>query len=208
MTFPALPRLIIADGNALVVKALSAEFERSGRFDTVLTAARGADVIEQLADGRADGALVGWRLADMNAGDVLQALRQGRLPIKVTVLGGDQNHTLLNKCIQLGVMGFCWDSDDPQTLIDTVLAVHANRLSLPYVDVSKVSRTPMESLTPRERDLLKALSDGWSNIQIAARFGISENTVKYHLKNMYDKLGVKNRALAITLFHTERRDGE
>jgi DNA-binding NarL/FixJ family response regulator len=47
------------------------------------------------------------------------------------------------------------------------------------------------------------LANGWTNPQIAAGTGISENTVKYHLKNLYDKLAVRNRAAAVTLFFTE-----
>jgi DNA-binding NarL/FixJ family response regulator len=206
MTSPAPPRLIIADINQLLVKALRDVFEKSGRFASVEASVQGTAVIEALSGDHADAALVGWRLADMTAGDIVQSLRHGRAPPRITVLGSDQNHALLHRCIQLGVMGFCWHGDEPETLVDTVLSVCANRLSLPYVDMSKLGRSPFETLTARERDLLKALSDGWSNIQIAARFGISENTVKYHLKNMYDKLGVKNRAMAITVFHTDGRD--
>jgi DNA-binding NarL/FixJ family response regulator len=44
------------------------------------------------------------------------------------------------------------------------------------------------------------LADGWTNLQIATRTGISENTVKYHLKNLYDKLAVRNRAAAVALY--------
>ncbi len=55
-------------------------------------------------------------------------------------------------------------------------------------------------LTSRERELLAALANGWSNLQIASRIGISRNTVKYHLKNLYDKLGVNNRAMAVALY--------
>ena len=59
---------------------------------------------------------------------------------------------------------------------------------------------PLDLLTKRQRELLGALAQGWTNLQIGARFGISGNTVKYHLKNLYDKLGVKNRAMAVALY--------
>jgi DNA-binding NarL/FixJ family response regulator len=49
-------------------------------------------------------------------------------------------------------------------------------------------------------ELLAVLAKGWTNIQIATRMGISENTVKYHLKNLYDKIGVHNRAAAVAMF--------
>jgi len=50
------------------------------------------------------------------------------------------------------------------------------------------------------------LANGWTNLQIAARTGISSNTVKYHLKNLYDKLGVSNRAMAVALYVARERD--
>ena len=50
------------------------------------------------------------------------------------------------------------------------------------------------------------LARGWTNQQIANRTGISENTVKYHLKNLYDKLGVRNRAMAVAVYSREAAD--
>lgn len=200
----AKPRLIIADVNPLVVGALGELFDRDGRFWVAETGTSGAGVLAALTEKRGDVAVVGWRLADMTAADILQALRMSHAHTRLAVLSSEHNPSILRRCIQLGVMGFCWQSDDPSILVETAFAVHKNRISLPFIDMGRLGDSPIESLTPRERDLLKALSDGWSNVQIAARYGISENTVKYHLKNVYDKLGVKNRAMAITMYHTDR----
>jgi DNA-binding CsgD family transcriptional regulator len=59
------------------------------------------------------------------------------------------------------------------------------------------SDTPIEDLTPREVDVLRLLADGLSNREMAARLGISENTVKFHVASLYSKLGVQNRAEAV-----------
>ena len=60
----------------------------------------------------------------------------------------------------------------------------------------------------RERELLSARAGGWTNQQIASRYGISPNTVKFHLKNLYEKLDVSNRASAVALyFESERPQG-
>ena len=64
----------------------------------------------------------------------------------------------------------------------------------------------IHKLTRREREVLNALAQGWSNTRISARLGISENTVKYHLKLIYDKLGVPNRATAVAQF-MQRAEG-
>jgi len=205
MELQEAPRLAVADANPLVVAALRDVFEREGRFKVVRLCTTGAALFSALAQTRCDVAVAGWRLSDMTAADLLTKLKSARIAGKVTVLSGELDPTILRRCVKLGAMGFCWQSDDPALLVDTVTAVHHDRMSLPYLDVSRIDDTPLSRLTRREVDLLKALSDGWSNQQIAARFGISNNTVKYHLKNVYDKLGVKNRAMAITLFVTENR---
>ena len=57
-----------------------------------------------------------------------------------------------------------------------------------------------KQLSGRELEVLQALARGWSNMQISARLGISQNTVKYHLKLIYEKLGVPNRATAVARF--------
>ena len=71
---------------------------------------------------------------------------------------------------------------------------------MPYIDLQTLTSDPLGELTARERELLVALANGWTNLQIASRIGISRNTVKYHLKNLYDKLGVSNRAMAVALY--------
>ncbi len=79
-------------------------------------------------------------------------------------------------------------------------------MSLPYIDIELLNYDPLAVLTARERELLAALANGWTNLQIASRTGITRNTVKYHLKNLYDKLGVSNRAMAVALFLSAPKD--
>jgi two-component system nitrate/nitrite response regulator NarP len=91
-------------------------------------------------------------------------------------------------------------------LLDAVASVARGRMSLPYVDLQTLTKDPLGELTARERELLVALANGWTNLQIASRIGISRNTVKYHLKNLYDKLGVSNRAMAVALYMSATTD--
>ena len=107
--------------------------------------------------------------------------------------------------MRLGAQGYCFQFDDPSIIFETILAVAHGRICIPYIDINKVNDTPLALLTVRERELLAVLSDGWTNLQIATRTGISENTVKYHLKNLYDKLDVRNRAMAVALYSREKR---
>ena len=77
----------------------------------------------------------------------------------------------------------------------------------PFVDVRDLNRDPVESLTGRERALLAALARGLNNKALAAEFSISVNTVKFHLRNLYDKLSVTSRAQAIAFYYAANIKG-
>ena len=85
-------------------------------------------------------------------------------------------------------------------MLDTIIAVAAGRMVFPFIDVSSLASDPLAGLTPRERELLAALAGGLTNQQMATQLDISLNTVKFHLKNLYDKLGVGNRAQAVAFY--------
>ena len=119
---------------------------------------------------------------------------------------GEPGREVLRQSVQLGAWGFISKSDEPEVLIETVATVARGRMSLPYIDLKALTTDPLAELTARERELLVALANGWTNLQIASRIGISRNTVKYHLKNLYDKLGVNNRAMAVALYVSTTMD--
>jgi two-component system nitrate/nitrite response regulator NarP len=73
-------------------------------------------------------------------------------------------------------------------------------MAFPFVDVRLLELNPLAGLTDREREILLALSRGLTNQQLADSFEISLNTVKFHLKNLYGKLSVDNRAQAIARY--------
>jgi DNA-binding NarL/FixJ family response regulator len=200
-------RLLIVERNPLVVAALKDMIEQDHRFELTSVAEGGEALLAMLESDQAvfDVAIVGWRLSDMNAGDMLEEVQRRNLQTRLVIFSNDHNVAILRKCVQLGAQGFCYQFDNPNVLFDTVQAVANGRICIPYIDVSKIGETSLSRLTPRELELLSVLADGWTNLQIATRTGISENTVKYHLKNLYDKIGVHNRAMAVAHFIGERR---
>ncbi|GMG82048.1 hypothetical protein LNKW23_12610 [Paralimibaculum aggregatum] len=107
---------------------------------------------------------------------------------------------LVRDAMQAGAWGCFAEDDAPEVVLATLRAVSAGRVSFPFVDFSSLRDDPFERLTRREREVLAALSRGWTNAQISARLGISENTVKYHLKIVYDKLEVSTRSMAVAKY--------
>ncbi|MEJ6782952.1 response regulator transcription factor [Aminobacter sp. Piv2-1] len=202
-------KVLIAERNPLVISALRDLLDRDERFAFAEGVQSGEAFVQAVADGELafDVTIVGWKLSDMDAADVLAELQRRQLAARIVIFSNDHDIGILKQCVRLGAQGYCYQFDDPCILFDTLLAVANGRICIPYVDVAKINETPLSRLTVRELELLAVLADGWTNLQIATRTGISENTVKYHLKNLYDKLGVRNRAMAVALYASEKKRG-
>ncbi|MEQ1576024.1 MAG: response regulator transcription factor [Hyphomicrobium sp.] len=192
--------IAIADKNPVVRSGLSELLRQDGRFQVAPAVSSGAAFIELVSQIKVDVGLLGWSLPDMTGGEVLSQLKRRQAPVRVIIYTGERASDVLHQAIKGGARGFISKSDEPAVLMETLSSVARGRVCFPYVDIVNLGRDPLDVLTVRERELLAALANGWSNLQIAARTGISENTVKYHLKNLYDKLGVKNRAMAVAMF--------
>jgi two-component system nitrate/nitrite response regulator NarP len=198
-------KIAIADKNPVIRTGLVDIIGRDGRFEVVATMPTGAALLKFVQENKVDIAVIGWALPDMTGGDVLAELKKRQSQVRTIVYTGEPGSDVLRRTIKAGAWGFISKSDEPPVLLETISSVARGRVCFPYVDIAALSKDPLEVLTVRERELLGALADGWSNLQIAARIGISRNTVKYHLKNLYDKLDVNNRAMAVALYMSRQR---
>jgi two-component system, NarL family, nitrate/nitrite response regulator NarP len=198
-------RVLIAERNPLVLAALRGLFKEQGDFSITGTVRTSGEVVHAVRRQDFDCLLLGWQLADADAPEILSILSRLEMSPRI-VLFADQNlPVIIKETIRFGVHGLCYQFEDPEILFATLAAVIKGRICIPYTELSKVTAPAIARLTARESELLGMLADGWSNTQIATRTGISENTVKYHLKNLYDKLEVRNRAMAVALFTHEKR---
>lgn len=195
-------RVYLAEPNPLVVSALSALFENDARFELARVVETGAGVLDCTGDDF-DLLVLAWQLNDMCASEILRTMRAQRSDLPVTIFSSTRDLDAVRQAVRLGARGYCYQFDDPSILFDTLHAVANGRICVPFIDVTGINETPLSQLTVRERELLAVLARGWTNQQIANRTGISENTVKYHLKNLYEKLGVKNRAMAVAVHAKE-----
>ena len=200
--------IAIVDKNPVVRTGLVDIIARDGRFTVVAAVSTGAAFLGLLEAHKIEIVILGWALPDMTGGDVLAELKKRRADVRTIVYTGEPGVDVLRRTIKAGAWGFMSKSDEPEVLVETISSVSHGRVSFPYVDIEAAAKDPLDVLTVRERELLAALADGWSNLQIAARIGISRNTVKYHLKNLYDKLNVNNRAMAVALFMAQQSQRE
>jgi two-component system nitrate/nitrite response regulator NarP len=198
--------LVIAEKNPLLQSSLSRLFAEDDRFCVVAMAADGERFLAAVERLAFDVGIIGWEMPYLDGRGVLQALRGRDQAPRIIVYTGSPNPDVPRQAMALGAAGFCSKNEPPTHLLETILAVAAGRMVFPFIDVGRLAADPFAGLTPREREMLAALAGGLTNQQMAGQLAISLNTVKFHLKNLYDKLGVNNRAQAVA-YYLKGREG-
>jgi len=195
--------VVVADKSSLVRAGLQGLLNEDERFDLVGIAENGEQFLSLVDQRPFQVGIVGWVMPGIGGRGVLDSLRDRPNAPRVVIYTGDPSSDIPRQVMRLGGAGFCSKSEPPAQLLDSVARVAMGQMIFPFVDVRGLHSCPLSSLTPRERELLAALSEGNSNAQLAARFEISVQTVKFHLKNVYEKLGIGNRAQAVALYVSE-----
>lgn len=190
----------IADKSPLMRAALKQIFSEDERFEIVGTSNCSDDFLKMVDDIHMDVAVVGWVIPPGDARFILDHLQPRKDSPKVVVYTGLESDTVPVHVMAHGGAAFISKNEEPEFLLDTVAQVANGRMVFPYLDVSLINANPLTTLTKRELEILSSLAAGRTNKQIAAEKLVSTNTVKYHIRNLFEKLGVSNRGQAIALY--------
>jgi two-component system nitrate/nitrite response regulator NarP len=197
--------ILLADSNPLVLSALSEIVSRDPRFSLVATSATAEGFLGTAMRVPADIGVIDWTLPALGAAKLIDVLRdQARAPR--IVIYAENDPSLARQAMSAGAAGFAPRSTPPEDLLDLCVEVAAGKMVFPFVDVRELQSDPIRQLSQKEREVLEALSKGLTNKELARQLGISMNTVKFHLSNLYDKLEVRNRAQAIAFYYAARLD--
>jgi len=192
--------LILADPNPLMLQALSEVFDRDRRFSLLATAKTAEGFLEACQRAPVPLGIIDWTLPQLGAERLLAILRERPNPPRIVVYAPSSDPDIPRRAMAAGAAGFCTREAPPEQLLEIVTGVAAGRMVFPFLDIRGLKRDHREELTGREKAMLAALARGRSNIELAGELGISINTVKFHLRNLYEKLGLRNRSQAIA-FH-------
>ncbi len=201
--------VFVADKSPLVRMAMKTLLGADPRFNLLGTAEDGELFMRALDSLTFRVGIIGWVMPYMDGAGVLERLRDRPEPKPaMLVYTGDPDPGIPRRVMELGGAGYCCKSERPDRLLSAIDTVARGHMTFPYTDITRLENrpaSPLDSLTARERELLACLAEGQSNAHIAARFGISLHTVKFHLKNVFGKLGVSNRAGAVAAFMAASR---
>ena len=194
--------LALGDSNPLMLSALSEFFDRDPRFSLVATASSAEGFLEVVLRVPVAVGVVDWTLPMLGGERLIEVLRAQVTAPRVVVYSHGDGPDIARRAMAAGAAGFCSRSEPPERLLDTIADVAQGRMVFPFLDVRDLRRDPMSSLTRRERILLTSLSQGRTNKELATDLGISVNTVKFHLRNLFEKLEINNRAQAIAFYYS------
>jgi two-component system nitrate/nitrite response regulator NarP len=195
--------LMLADANPLMLTAMSEIFEKDRRFSLVATAATAEGFLGMVMRMPVQVGVIDWNLPALGGARLIDVLRAQANAPRLVVYAEDTGD-IPRKAMAAGAAGFVSRSESVERLLETCAAVAKGQMVFPFLDIRSLKQDPIESLSPRERTLLEALSKGLTNRELSKELAISENTVKFHLSNLFEKLDVKNRAQAIAFFYANR----
>ena len=200
--------LSLADSNPLVLSAMSEIFGRDPRFSLEATAATAEGFLGAVMRVPVKVGVIDWTLPALGGQKLIEVLRDQPNAPRIVIYGDDSRGDLPRLAMLAGAAGFVGRSNPAEKLLDTCVAVAAGQMVFPFLDVRDLAADPIQQLTRRERALLESLSQGLTNKDLAREFGISANTIKFHLSNLYEKLGVESRARAIAFYYSSRLPSE
>jgi two-component system nitrate/nitrite response regulator NarP len=192
--------IAIGHGNPLVLSAMSEAFERDPRFSLVATSVTAEGLLGAVARVRVDVGVIDWHLPTVGGAKIIELLRSLPDAPRVVVYG-DEEAGAPRLAMAAGAAGFTSRLGPVEGLLQTCTEVAVGKMVFPFIDVRALQDDPIRSLSKRERAILDALATGLTNRELANELGISMNTVKFHLSNLYDKLSVRNRAQAIAFYY-------
>ncbi len=197
----------LANSNPLVLSAMAEIFDRDPRFSLVTTTATAEGFLGAVMRVSVAIGVIDWQLPALGGQKLIEVLRDQPNAPRLVVYGDESRDDLPRLSMVAGAAGFVGQNAVIDKLLETCLSVAAGQMVFPFLDIRALQSDPMLQLTKRERSLLEALATGLTNRELARDFSISDNTVKFHLSNLFEKLGVANRTKAIAFYYATRLSG-
>ncbi len=187
-------RLVLVDDHPIVLAGLDRLFASTPDIEVVARCQTGREALEMTRALRPDLVLLDVKLPDMSGLDVLKAIRDEALPIRVVLLSAAATADEVEAARRLSADGLLYKELSPDELVTEVTRAAAGlRPFPPEVPEDPSIRAIRTALSARELQVVRAVAAGLRNRAIADQLGIAEGTVKLHLHNIYEKLHIDSR---------------
>lgn len=192
-------RVLVVDDHSIVRLGLERLLQQADDIDVIGVADRGQRAIELHRELRPDVVLMDLSMPGSTSGiDATRSILAERPDALVVILTASTDHDSVLDAIEAGAVGYLAKDSDPAALVDGVRAAAAGGSPLDPRAARYVlnGRSERPSLTDREGEVLRLVSEGLPNKTIARQLNISEKTVKAHLTRVFAAIGVTDRTQA------------
>lgn len=193
-------RVLTVDDHPMLREGIAAVVRPRSDMTLIGEAEDGAQAIEAYRELRPDVTLMDLQMPNLNGVDAIIRIRAEFPTARIIVLTTYVGDVLALRALRAGAVGYLLKGTLRKELLDAIRTVHAGRRHIPAEIAQQIAQhAGEESLSEREIGVLKLVSLGHANKEIARLLSISEETVKGHMKSIFTKLDVNDRTQAVTL---------
>jgi DNA-binding NarL/FixJ family response regulator len=200
VTVPGTIRVFSVDDHPLLHEGLATVIRNQPDLLLVGEASNGREAIQRFREHTPDVTLMDLRLPDMSGIDAMVAIRSEFPDARIIILTTFAGDVEIQRALQAGARAYVLKSMPPKELLEVIRQVHAGKKRIPAeIAAHLAEHYSDESLTEREVEVLREISGGNRNRDIAEKLFITEETVKVHIKHIMEKLGASDRTQAVAI---------
>jgi len=194
-------RVLCVDDHPMITEGIASTINRQPDMLVVGCASTVAEGVSMFMRERPDVTLMDMRLRDEDGIEAIRAIRAGAPDARIIVLTVYQGDEDIFRALEAGAVGYLLKEEVSDELVRIIRDVHNGKVPPMRAELEErlARRAAGRPLTSREIQVLEHLSQGLRNKEVAAILGISEETVRVHVKNILSKLSVNDRTAAVTL---------
>jgi DNA-binding NarL/FixJ family response regulator len=193
-------KVLLADDHPLIIAGIRRTIEHLDDMEVVGEAHSGPELMQLIARRGPDLVLMDLRMPGVVGVEAIERIRQSWPELKTVVLSACEDRASIDSALQAGATAYVLKSAQTIDIASVLRQASSGAVfhapSYPQARPG-VDEVPVPSLTDRERTVLSAVASGMTTAAISQDLWISEHTIKFHLTNIYRKLGVRNRAGAV-----------
>lgn len=199
-----LLRVVLADDHPIVRSGIRVLLESAPDITVVGEASGGVEALRLVVELVPDVLLLDMEMPDLSGVEVARQLKSAGSPVRILALSAYDDGQYILELLAIGAAGYLTKEEAPEAIVDAVRGVArgeegwlSRRAAASMVAWTRRDQAGGALLTERETEVMRLLARGWTNNHIADELSLSERTVRFHLRNIYDKLGVDSRGEAI-----------
>ena len=196
--------VVVGDDHPVYREGVVRALKDSGRIEVVAEVGDGRGALAAIREHRPAAALLDYKMPELDGLEVVHAVVRDGLPTQVLLLSAFDDAALVYKSVAAGAAGYLTKEADRDEIVTAVLNCAKGIGYMPTGlasglanEVRQRARGDAALLSPRELETVRLIADGLSVPQIAARLHLAPTTVRTHVQNLYEKLGVSDRGAAV-----------